>query len=194
MGRWTQYDEDSYRLPEGMKRVGYDADTQKYSYRDRDGSLWEGPEGASYGELTQVEGAPRVLTGEEREEGEDIEAGSAVNGYHRLPTDSVQIRTSRNSEAYRTILPFFLLICIVLLLVFRLTRPFSRPDAGVRLCPEDTQPYTVVKGDTCWEICQRQKCEVKLLKDINPDMICESLRIGETICLPEKKKSSRRRV
>lgn len=43
--------QDDYRLPEGMKRVGYDADTGKYYFRDRDGSLWEGPEGAQYGEM-----------------------------------------------------------------------------------------------------------------------------------------------
>ena len=40
-------------MPEGMKRVGYDADTSKYYYRDADGTLWEGPAGAQYGELTQ---------------------------------------------------------------------------------------------------------------------------------------------
>ena len=32
-----------------MQRVGYDADTGKYYFRDRDGSLWEGQEGAQYG-------------------------------------------------------------------------------------------------------------------------------------------------
>ena len=72
MGRWTQYDEvrgvfhfmynlgpflwwlvtqDDYRLPEGMKRVGYDADTQRYTFKDKDGSLWEGPEGQEFGEM-----------------------------------------------------------------------------------------------------------------------------------------------
>ena len=45
--------QDSYRLPEGMKRVGYDSDTGKYYYRDSDGGLWEGAEGAEYGELKQ---------------------------------------------------------------------------------------------------------------------------------------------
>jgi len=34
MGRWTQYDEDSYRLPHGVVRTGYDADTQRYAFRD----------------------------------------------------------------------------------------------------------------------------------------------------------------
>ena len=34
-----------------MERVGYDSDTGKYYFRDRDGSLWEGPEGAEFGEM-----------------------------------------------------------------------------------------------------------------------------------------------
>ena len=69
MSRFTQYDEvsgtelrlrcptltvwskDEYRLPEGMRRVGYDADTQRYTFQDSDGSYWEGPAGARYGEL-----------------------------------------------------------------------------------------------------------------------------------------------
>ncbi|ESK95691.1 carbohydrate-binding module family 50 protein [Moniliophthora roreri MCA 2997] len=32
MGRWTQYDEDEYRLPPGVKRTGYDADTGVYFF------------------------------------------------------------------------------------------------------------------------------------------------------------------
>lgn len=79
MGRWTQYDEvrrpgqprcmrcfsslfrqDSYRLPEGMKRVGYDSDTGRYQFRDQDGALWEGPEGAQFGEMKR--GASRTTT------------------------------------------------------------------------------------------------------------------------------------
>jgi len=55
MGRWTQYDEDDYRLPEGMKRIGYDADTMQYSFRERDGNVWKGPEGAEFGEMTRVD-------------------------------------------------------------------------------------------------------------------------------------------
>jgi hypothetical protein len=42
---------DEHRLPEGMQRVGYDADTQVYTYQDADGSYWEGAEGARYGNL-----------------------------------------------------------------------------------------------------------------------------------------------
>ena len=45
--------QDDYRLSEGMKRVGYDADSGKYFFRDKDGCLWEGQEGARFGEMTQ---------------------------------------------------------------------------------------------------------------------------------------------
>ncbi|KII96126.1 hypothetical protein PLICRDRAFT_82121, partial [Plicaturopsis crispa FD-325 SS-3] len=64
MGRWTQYDEvsnricklrddqqDSARLPEGFRRIGYDADTQRYTYRDEEGRIYMGAPGAEYGEL-----------------------------------------------------------------------------------------------------------------------------------------------
>lgn len=53
------YDDDQDRLPDGMVRVGYDADTQVYTFRDTDGSLWEGPPGCEYGHLTKVANAPK---------------------------------------------------------------------------------------------------------------------------------------
>ena len=45
--------QDSYRLPEGMKRIGYDADSGRYYFRDRDGSTWVGEEGVEVGEMTR---------------------------------------------------------------------------------------------------------------------------------------------
>lgn len=54
MGRWTQYDEDSYRLPEGVTRVGYDADTQKYTFVDHHGQMYEGAPRAEYGHLAPI--------------------------------------------------------------------------------------------------------------------------------------------
>ncbi|KAJ7242031.1 hypothetical protein C8J57DRAFT_1368167 [Mycena rebaudengoi] len=50
MGRWTQYDEDSYRLPEGMKRIGYDADTGQYLFEDNTGT-YKGLPGSYYGHM-----------------------------------------------------------------------------------------------------------------------------------------------
>ncbi|KAJ7121007.1 hypothetical protein C8R44DRAFT_787189 [Mycena epipterygia] len=54
MGRWTQFDEDVYRLPEGMKRTAYDADTARYTFCDREGNIYIGPAHEEYGSLTLV--------------------------------------------------------------------------------------------------------------------------------------------
>ncbi len=51
MSLWSRLDTDEERLPDGMLRIGYDADTQVYTYRDEDGSIWEGAPGARYGTL-----------------------------------------------------------------------------------------------------------------------------------------------
>ncbi|KAK4099028.1 hypothetical protein N658DRAFT_498841 [Parathielavia hyrcaniae] len=61
MGKWSDLDGDDHRLPEGMTRVGYDADTQVYTYRDSDGSHWEGAPGSRYGRLHRVTSAARPL-------------------------------------------------------------------------------------------------------------------------------------
>jgi len=64
MGRWSYLDTDEERLPEGMTRIGYDADSQTYTYRDADGSIWEGASGNRYGQLWKVKAAarPRAAT------------------------------------------------------------------------------------------------------------------------------------
>ncbi|XP_006455273.1 hypothetical protein AGABI2DRAFT_194905, partial [Agaricus bisporus var. bisporus H97] len=54
MGRWTQYEEDSARLPTGMKRIGYDADTQRYKFQDEKGVLYESEPGSAYGTLRPI--------------------------------------------------------------------------------------------------------------------------------------------
>jgi len=54
MGRWAYLDSDEERLPEGMRRVAYDADTQTYTYEDAEGEMWEGVPGAKYGRLHRV--------------------------------------------------------------------------------------------------------------------------------------------
>jgi hypothetical protein len=61
MGRWSHLDSDDDRLPPGMSRMGYDADTQTYSYRDSDGSFWEGAPGCKYGKLHRVQNAAPPL-------------------------------------------------------------------------------------------------------------------------------------
>ena len=51
LGSYSSLFQDEYRLPEGMTRIGYDSDAGRYRFRDKDGSIWEGPEGAGYGEM-----------------------------------------------------------------------------------------------------------------------------------------------
>lgn len=53
----ADYSEDSERLPDGMQRCGYDADTQRHTFRDTaTGALWEGGAGVVYGRMTRVSG------------------------------------------------------------------------------------------------------------------------------------------
>ena len=36
-----------------MERIGYDADTMRYCFRDRDNSVWQGEEGSEFGPMTR---------------------------------------------------------------------------------------------------------------------------------------------
>jgi hypothetical protein len=47
--------QDDYRLPEGMRRVGYDADTGKYTFVDENHAYYLGESGAEYGVMTAIE-------------------------------------------------------------------------------------------------------------------------------------------
>ena len=53
--RFTQYADDVARLPEGMKRIAYDADSERYTFRDRSGQLYQSHPGNAYGELVAVD-------------------------------------------------------------------------------------------------------------------------------------------
>ncbi|KAK0499161.1 hypothetical protein EDD18DRAFT_1461122 [Armillaria luteobubalina] len=54
MPRWSQHAEDSFRLPEGFRRIGYDADTMRYTFADKNGTLYRGEPGETFGTLTPV--------------------------------------------------------------------------------------------------------------------------------------------
>ncbi|TWU72919.1 hypothetical protein ED733_004806 [Metarhizium rileyi] len=60
MGRWSHLDSDDEHLPDGVFRVGYDADTQSYTYQDRSGNYWEGNPGQRYGPLRRVQTSPDI--------------------------------------------------------------------------------------------------------------------------------------
>ncbi|KAH8094642.1 hypothetical protein BXZ70DRAFT_350497 [Cristinia sonorae] len=190
MGRWTQYDEDDYRLPAGVKRVGYDADTGKYYYRSRDGSMLEGAEGATYGELRPASGN---VTFEEPAEDDDVEAApSRSDGYQALATDAGETAQHRarwgNTQAYRTMFPFFMMVIVALLLVLRLMSPnHHTEDPVLEMCTDYQHAYRVKEGDTCWDIATSRGFTVDELVKANPGLECKLLTPTEIICLPEEK-------
>ncbi|KAF8808206.1 hypothetical protein BYT27DRAFT_7211772 [Phlegmacium glaucopus] len=191
MGRWTQYDEDDYRLPEGMKRIGYDSDTTRYYFRDQDGSVWQGAEGAEYGEMT------RVLDDDENR-GDDVEAYASPRtqsrGYQPLSTDPSRPMADHSTihMSYRKLFPFFLIIAVVLLLVWRLV---VSPGLSIptKKCPEGTSSYWAQPGDNCWELSRKNGWSLEKFKEINSNVVCDPLMPGTSMCLPPPKKQTRRR-
>ncbi|KAJ7135219.1 hypothetical protein C8R43DRAFT_621863 [Mycena crocata] len=68
MSRWTQKNEDLTRLPAGMQRIGYDADSAQYSFRDIEGNIYLGPPHQQYGLLIRLKSSghdrPRMVAHE----------------------------------------------------------------------------------------------------------------------------------
>ncbi|KAJ7166509.1 hypothetical protein C8R43DRAFT_877854 [Mycena crocata] len=186
MGRWTQYDEDSYRLPAGMERIGYDSDTQRYLFRSGDGSVWQGAQGAQFSEMTRISDGGANTSSSSYPQEEDIEAAPRrSDGYQALATDTngSHRQFSSNASAYRTLFPFFLLIGVVLLLVWRLIlSPGLAPPKAA--CPAGSTNYLVQPGDSCWEISQAHGCSLDDLKIWNKKLECDTLMPGTTLCLP----------
>ncbi|KAF8841829.1 carbohydrate-binding module family 50 protein [Paxillus ammoniavirescens] len=203
MGRWTQYDEDDYRLPEGMKRVGYDSDTGRYYFRDREGLLYKGPEGSEFGELTQgnylsvvrkariqlsriVRELPTSVAAEVDDDNDDLEAApTRGSGYQPLAVDeNIGPRHVLRGGAYRTLFPFFLTIAVFLLLIWRLVLLPTRTTLAP--CPSTTIPYLVQPGDTCWDIARRHNSTLDRFVIVNPKITCSNLHPGDRVCVPDE--------
>ncbi|KAM6498864.1 hypothetical protein JOM56_006812 [Amanita muscaria] len=175
-----------------MKRIGYDADTGCYYFKDSDGSIWRGEAGSSYSEMTRVS-SPRPSTSDDDRDLEGAGSPTRRNGYQLLPTDAN--KTNVNASAYRTLFPFFLLIAAVLLLVWRLVVSPNLSAAPAKLCPKpQTTSYLVQSGDTCWDISKAHHCSVDVLKELNAKVQCDKLTPGAVLCVPgvEKVKSKER--
>ncbi|KAF9258270.1 hypothetical protein L218DRAFT_740495 [Marasmius fiardii PR-910] len=202
MGRWTQYDEDSYRLPEGFKRVGYDSDRQVYTFEDTsNGSIWEGREGEEFGEMKKVSSGSGRSRLQENDDVEYEAASGRSDGYERLPSNANQATDSVRTGPYRTLFPFFLIIAVVLLLVWRtVIAPNWTPSQSEPSCanPEQTYVHTIQNGDTCWNICEKswcrngvcseggvQKCLEALKEENKEGLDCNRLVVGSGICVPQ---------
>lgn len=167
MSRFSHYDTDEERLPEGMTRVGYDADTQVYTFQDADGSYWEGVPGAEYGRLTRV-GAD---TSDDQEP--------------FLPSSRLQQRVHWRQELM-PLLNFGVLVGVCLLLLFwylHSTAGSVEKDPAVN-CGIGGEAYTIRAGDTCWAIAENKGIGVEEIMARNPKLACDALPVGSKICLP----------
>ena len=91
---------------------------------------------------------------------------------------------SQNKQAWRYMLPFFLLVCVVLLLVFRLL--YSGSASASIHCAENEDVYRVSKGDTCWQIATNGKMTVEELQKVNAGLDCARLGVGSELCVPRR--------
>lgn len=89
-----------------------------------------------------------------------------------------------NKAAYRLLLPFFLIIAVVLLLIWRfiISPDLSSPSHAT--CPEKSVKYEVQPGDTCWDISQTHQCSVETVMHLNPGLDCATLVPGAILCVP----------
>ncbi|KAH7161718.1 peptidoglycan-binding LysM [Dactylonectria macrodidyma] len=170
MSRFSQYDTDEERLPEGMSRVGYDADTQVYTFRDSDGSYWESAPGCQYGHLTKVSDG----------DGDDDTAPFLA------PAQPSSSKLSWRTEM-GPLLNFGVLIGLFLIFLFwflHWSAKSSAPGESVPACADGTTSYTVRGGDTCWDIADKHGLSVDDLLKTNDGLDCDALRVGSRVCLP----------
>lgn len=184
MGRWSQYAEDEYRLPDGMARVGYDADTEIYTYRDADGSYWEGVPGAQYGVLKRVQASTF-------DEGTSTEV-SDLKLVHAGSQEKASGATDagfRSASSWSFLSMVLLLVCLVLIFVVQWLRggtASENPSAKTDVCSgqgEHLHAITVRGKDTCWEIAHQYDMSVEQLVRVNPGIDCNLLQIGTQICV-----------
>lgn len=168
MSRFSHYDTDEERLPEGMTRVGYDADTQVYTFQDADGSYWEGAPGCEYGRLRRV--------------GDDTPDDQEPF----LVSDQSRPQISWRHELM-PLLNFGVLVGLCLLLLFwylhwSVGSSENKPQVT---CGLGSEAYTIKTGDTCWAIADKKAISVDEILKLNPKLACDALAVGSHICLPE---------
>lgn len=186
MGRWSHLDSDEERLPSGMQRIGYDADTETYSYRDSDGSIWEGPPGSQYGRLTRVSGPPPPSYDEDDD---DLEGGGLASERQPLSYDDDNNYTGAKPSWRHEMMPllnFLVLIGLFLIGVFWFLSGASDHKAEkIVACSDQATPHEIVAGDTCWSIADAGGVSLDQLQQENEGVNCDALSVGGTICVPK---------
>jgi hypothetical protein len=171
-----------------MQRVGYDADTQKYSFRDASGSFFESAPGARYGKLVRV--------GEDPESPSSSTEDSPTDGKPVYTFEEMQLRNQDvdlgNRDSVRKIIPFALLVLVYMFLLFRLVYGgfgWTTADGGneqVLDCGQGSRQVQIARGDTCWGIAEGGGVGVEELLGLqgNEGVDCDRLRVGQAMCVP----------
>lgn len=158
MSRYHDYeDSDEYRLPEGFERIGYDADTQTYTYRAPNGTIHSGQPGNRYGRL--------------------VPASSTTDVEDEITRD--------NREAWGYLLPFLLLVFVFLLCVIAPPWKKNFGWSAPLVCDEGEIMHTVKSGESCWKIAEMYSTSVAKLESLNLKLNCENLRVGKQLCVPK---------
>ncbi|KAJ2986879.1 hypothetical protein NUW58_g4822 [Xylaria curta] len=160
MARWSEYDTDEERLPEGMQRIGYDADTQVYTFRDAEGGIWESAPGNRYGQLRRVAN-DTLPSYSEADDGNPTQPLTYGGPGGSSP------RASWRQEMM-PLLNWFLLVGLFLLFM---------------IC-DDATPHKIKAGETCWAIADARSVSLDALLKANEGLNCDRLSVGETICVP----------
>ncbi|EHK26899.1 uncharacterized protein TRIVIDRAFT_215015 [Trichoderma virens Gv29-8] len=166
MSRFSRYDSDEDRLPEGMTRVGYDADSQVYTFQDADGSLWESAPGNQYGRLTRVSGP----------------ADDASDSEPFLESQTPMPKTSWRHDMM-PLLNFGVLVGLSLLVLFWFIgrrAPEETLEVVVK-CPG--RSVAVAEGDTCWDLAEAEGVSVEEIVAMNAGLDCGKLAVGYEVCL-----------
>lgn len=166
-----------------MQRIGYDADTQSYTFRDASGALYESASGARYGELTRVGTSSGRPTAYEDEASDHPPASTFEEMEERN-----RAVDKGNREAVRMMLPFALLVIVFMFLLFKLIGLGMWADGNAKQvldCGEGSHQIEVAKGDTCWKLAEECGLGVEELLGMrgNEGVVCDELRIGMGMCV-----------
>lgn len=183
MSRFSRYDTDEERLPQGMSRVGYDAESQTYTYRDADGSYWEGAPGAEYGHLTRVSGGS--CPNSDNDDNSDDRAPFIPGSGEPPRLEPWELEQQSWRQAWAPLLNFFVLVGLFLIGVIWLLYHFKRtPPERIECGGLGEAAYRIHKGDTCWAIANRKGTSVEDLLGSNSSLDCDRLKVGSWICVP----------
>lgn len=199
--RYADMDSDEERLPEGMVRIGYDADTQVYTFRDADGGLWEGPPGSRYGSLTKVADAPKPPSDLENIDVEAADGADQPPPYDESEAAQPFLSSHRRQQRWgggdamkrhwraelMPLLNFFFILALFLMGLFWFLGWMAK-SSNLSSCGPGSHAHQVQQGETCWSIADMHGIGLDKLKEANDAIDCDLLRVGSAVCVPSMPK------